>query len=422
MNNAYRTLASLAVAVLAFAGLNALLIYIDSTFITYFFANFMVLIDKILGSWLILPPFLSWTLMGLITGTFVYLAVIEGERFNSRAIRIGLIVFPAAVLVLSPVVWARIELSYVGPMTFTGEEDRKPGEELKLGTYSFVWAPPGRFRMGSAETEPGRKPDETAHLVTLSRGFWLGKYEITQRQWQDVMGNNPAKFAGCNDCPVENVSPQEVQEFIEKLSELSGQFYRLPTEAEWEYAARAGADTAWTSGDEPSGLATHACYAANSNGETHPVGGKEPNAWGLYDMHGNVREWCLDMYAPYEATRQIDPVGPVEGVQFIARGGGWNSPAEDCRSARRSTWQEGYFQPKDDIGFRLVYVDTPPEAEAGPETEEEVELTEEERRERRQSLVERVLERNRAVDQAADGEVPVPERNSADALFRRTLP
>lgn len=425
MSNAYRTLVSLTVALLAFAGLNALLIYIDSTFITYILANFTVCIDKILGSWLVLPPFLSWTLMGLIAGTFVYLSVFEGERFNSRGVRIALIAFPVAVLVLSPVVWARVELDYIGPMTFTGEQDRKPGEELQLGTYSFVWVPPGRFRMGSVETESGRKPDETPHLVTMSRGFWLGKYEITQRQWQDVMGNNPARFAGCDDCPVENVSSADCRQFIEKLTGFTQQYYRLPTEAEWEYAARAGAETAWPSGDEPAGLETHAWYAANSGGETHPAGSKEPNAWGLFDMHGNVREWCADMYAPYAETRQIDPVGPAEGELYVARGGGWNSTAEDCRFARRTTWQDGYFQPKDDIGFRLVYMETPPpgaEPVAEPESEEDAELDEEGRREHRQSLVERILERNKAVDEASDGEVPVPERSSAGEISRRALP
>lgn len=411
MNNAYRTLLSLGGILLAFVALNALILYIDSTFLTFIFANLMVLIDMVLGSWLILPPFLSWTLTGFIAGTFFYLSIIEGHRFNSRVIRVGLLVVPAVLLVISPFVWARMELRYAPSMTFEDNARTRPGEEMKVGDYWFVWAPPGRFRLGSPDGETDRANDELAHVVTISRGFWLGKFEVTQRQWREIMGGNPSRFAGCDSCPVENVPPADCMQFIDELSKLSQKSYRLPTEAEWEYAARAGARSAWASGADAAQLDSVAWHSGNSGQKTHPAGEKRPNAWGLYDMHGNVREWCADWYGPYAAERQIDPQGPDWGELHVVRGGGWASSPADCRSARRETYQEGYFQPKDDIGFRLVLVDEPsmPQSEGEPEepaAEDEKTRTNENRR----SLFMRVNDRNKAVDDASDGQAPAPER------------
>lgn len=419
MNNAYRTLLNVVATLVIFAGLSAAILFIDSRFLTYCFANLMVLIDLVLGSWLILPPFLSWTLLGFVAGTFFYLSVIEGHRFNSRAIRVGLLLAPTVVLVLSPLVWARVELRYGSQLTFQDAGQRRPGEEMRVGPFWFVWVPPGRFRMGSVEEEPGRGADEAAHIVTISNGFWLSKYEVTQRQWQDVMENNPSRFAGCDACPVENVAPGDCGKFISQLFTITQRRYRLPTEAEWEYAARAGTQTPWASGADEAELGAHAWYAGNSGDKTHPVGEKEANKWGLHDMHGNVREWCADRYGEYLPARQIDPLGPAEGELYVMRGGGWASPAADCRSARRATYREGYFQPRDDIGLRLVYVDAPPPLPA-PEPEEQAPANEGPR-EGRVGFMQRVRERNEAVGTAADGAVPVPERGSAGEAVRGML-
>ena len=411
MNNLSRTLLSLGGILLAFVALNALILYINSTFLTFIFANLMVLVDTILGSWLILPPFLSWTLTGFVVGAFFYLSIIEGHRFNSRIIRVGLLVVPALLLAISPIVWAHVELRYASSVTFEDNARTRPGEDLQVGDYWFVWVPPGRFRMGSPDIEADRYEDELAHVVTISRGFWLGKFEVTQRQWREIMGGNPSRFAGCDSCPVENVSPADCVNFIGELSTLSQKTYRLPTEAEWEYAARAGTQSAWASGNDAAQLDGFAWYSGNSERKTHPVGEKRPNAWGLYDMHGNVREWCADWYQAYSAERQIDPRGPDWGNRHVTRGGGWTSSPADCRSARRETYQEGYFQPKDDIGLRLVLVDEPSlPPEAAPEEPAQQQDEAARRREDRRSLFERVRDRNKAVDDASDGQVPVPER------------
>jgi formylglycine-generating enzyme required for sulfatase activity len=161
----------------------------------------------------------------------------------------------------------------------------------------FVLIQAWTFQMGSNNGEPNEKP---VHMVRISRPFYLGKYEVTQAQWEAVMGNNPSQFKGDPNSPVENVSWDDVQEFIKRLKRLntreSGVKYRLPREAEWEYAAQAGTTTAYSFGNDPSQLGEYAWYGENANGETHPVGQKKPNPWGLYDMHGNVWEWVQDWY------------------------------------------------------------------------------------------------------------------------------
>jgi formylglycine-generating enzyme required for sulfatase activity len=417
MSSLMRTLLSLGWILLAFTGLTALILFINSTFLTFLFANLMVMVDTVLGSWLILPPFLSWTLTGFIAGLFFYLSIIEGHRFNSRATRIALLAVPALLLVAAPMVWARVELRYATLVTFDDNAGPRAGEERQVGDYWFVWAPAGRFRMGSPEDEADRAADELAHMVTISRGFWLGKFEVTQRQWRDVMGTVPSRFSGCDACPIENVSPADCLTFIEKLSGLSEKQFRLSTEAEWEYAARAGTQAAWASGNDAAQLGLHAWYSETSGGKTHPVGEKEPNAWGLHDMHGNVREWCADWHAPYAAERQIDPQGPLDGDLHVVRGGGWASSAADCRSARRQTYREGYFQPKDDIGFRLVFVDEPrppTEAELAARRERAQREAAEENRGRRGNLFQRMQEnnedRNKQIEDAAEGQIAAPPR------------
>ncbi|MEW6756506.1 MAG: SUMF1/EgtB/PvdO family nonheme iron enzyme [Candidatus Latescibacterota bacterium] len=202
-------------------------------------------------------------------------------------------------------------------------------------SMEFVWIPPGMFTMGSPAWEPGRNDSELQHEVTISRGFWLGRCEVTQAQWQVVMGSNPSRFPGPSR-PVETVSWSHVQEFIRKLNQAYGQTaYRLPTEAEWEYACRAGTSTPWSFGSEESRLAQYAWCDANSGGSTHDVGTKASNAWGLFDMHGNVWEWCQDWYDGYASGVARDPPGPASGSVRVLRGGSFDLVARCARSADR---------------------------------------------------------------------------------------
>ncbi len=218
----------------------------------------------------------------------------------------------------------------------------------------------GSFTMGSPESEDGRENDETQHRVTLTKGYWLGETEVTQGQWKSVMGSNPSYFKGDNR-PVENVSWDDCQEFIRKVNaEAERQFggeARLPTEAEWEYACRAGSTGAYAgTGD----LDSMGWYGGNSGSKTHPVGQKRPNAWGFYDMHGNVWEWCNDWYGSYPSGSVTDPAGAASGDLRVLRGGGWNDGARYCRSAFRLgnfPADRYWLDPGDrggDIGFRLA--------------------------------------------------------------------
>jgi formylglycine-generating enzyme required for sulfatase activity len=202
---------------------------------------------------------------------------------------------------------------------------------------TFVYISPGTFMMGSPKNESGRFDDETLHEVTLTQGFYLQSTPVTQGQWKVVMGNNPSRFKDCgDDCPIENVSWNDAQEFIKRLNGKEGKTYRLPTEAEWEYACRAGSTSRYCFGDDEGKLSEYAWYTDNSGGRTHPVGTKKPNDWGLYDMHGNVWEWCEDWYGDYPSGKVTDPAGPSTGSERVLRGGGWGSDARTCRSATRS--------------------------------------------------------------------------------------
>jgi formylglycine-generating enzyme required for sulfatase activity len=212
----------------------------------------------------------------------------------------------------------------------------------------FIRIPAGDFWMGTpaeaVEALIKRYPDvprdwferETPqHPVTLSQPFYLGIHTVTQAQWEAVMGENPSDFQGHPDHPVENVSWNDVQHFLERLSAQDGHIYTLPSEAQWEYACRAGSSSAYCFGDDATPLGNYAWYDANADGSTHPVGGKQPNAWGLYDMHGNVWEWCQDWYGPYAAASVTDPSGPTAGAYRVFRGGCWYLPAQSARSAGR---------------------------------------------------------------------------------------
>jgi formylglycine-generating enzyme required for sulfatase activity len=216
----------------------------------------------------------------------------------------------------------------------------------------FVLIPSGTFMMGSPTSEKDRDDDETQHQVTISKSFYLGKYEVTQAEWEKVMGSNPSYFKGCPRCPVENVSWEDVQDFIRKLNTKGEGRYRLPTEAEWEYAARAGSTARYSYGDGEGSLGNYAWYSANSGSKTHEVGTKQPNEWGLYDMHGNVWEWCGDWYGAYSSSAQIDPTGATSGSYRVIRGGSWNYVAVNLRSANRYSNSPSFRSYN--LGFRVV--------------------------------------------------------------------
>jgi formylglycine-generating enzyme required for sulfatase activity len=214
----------------------------------------------------------------------------------------------------------------------------------------FALIPPGEFQMGSTSWNNDERP---VHTVRISKPFYLGIYEVTKGQWEAVMGNNPSRFKGDVNRPVESVSWEEVQQFIDKLNAREGGTqYRLPTAAEWEYGARAGSKTAYSFGDDSGQLSKYAWFADNDGNTTHPVGQLQPNAWGLYDMHGNVWEWVQDLFGQYTAEPAIDLQGPAAGLARVSRGGSWGFGAEYCRSAYRNYDAPGYRLGY--LGFRLL--------------------------------------------------------------------
>ncbi|MBN1164516.1 MAG: SUMF1/EgtB/PvdO family nonheme iron enzyme [Candidatus Krumholzibacteriota bacterium] len=239
-----------------------------------------------------------------------------------------------------------------------------PGTGIKM-----VRIEPGIFQMGSPENEDGRDNDERLHTVEISRPFYMSATEVTQAQWKKVMGDNPSRFKG-DDLPVESVSWFDAIRFCNRLSEKEGlepvyqiegekvswrrdrRGYRLPTEAEWEYACRAGTTTRFYTGNEEGDLSRAGWYAGNSKNKTHPVGLKEPNAWGIYDMHGNVWEWCWDWYGNYSTSRSKDPSGPDSGSYRLLRGGSRLNPDLFCRSAARNWVRPGSGSHRG-RGFRL---------------------------------------------------------------------
>jgi formylglycine-generating enzyme required for sulfatase activity len=198
----------------------------------------------------------------------------------------------------------------------------------------FAWCPPGTFLMGSPADEPERSDDEDQHQVTLSKGFWISVMPATQAQWQAVMGDNPSYFKEPN-LPVEQVTWDQCEGFCHRLSHVAGKPCRLPTEAEWECAYRAGTQTPFYFGADARHLGEYAWFAGNSGNQTHEVGQKKPNAWGLYDMAGNVWEWCADRSVPYSKEPIRDPNGGNVGDARVVRGGAWDVGSYGCRAACR---------------------------------------------------------------------------------------
>lgn len=219
---------------------------------------------------------------------------------------------------------------------------------------TFIFVQGGTFTMGNDGSE-GYDEEQPRHKVTVS-DFYLGETEITQAQWFAVMGENPSRFTGCDACPVENVSFFDVQRFLKKINKKAkGVVYRLPTEAEWEYAAmggRKGHDYRFAGGNFPDSLGW---YKNNSDSKTHPVKTKQPNELGIYDMCGNVGEWCYDWFSPYKDYEQNNPTGKASGLYKIHRGGSWDHAAINCRVKDRQS-----LDPKHNgegaIGFRLVKI------------------------------------------------------------------
>jgi len=222
------------------------------------------------------------------------------------------------------------------------------------------WIPPGRFMMGSSESEAGRYKNEgPQHEVRLTEGFWLGETPCTQALWQAVMGENPSHFVG-PDLPVERVSWKDCQEFFNRLNQRVPELQaRLPSEAEWEYACRGGTTTATWVGDLTLGndnrapeLEKIAWYYANSGRTTHPVRTKAVNPWGLYDILGNVWEWCQDWVGPYDGVVKSNPIGPAVGSNRVLRGGARNGYARDVRAACRFVFEPGTRDSR--VGFRVA--------------------------------------------------------------------
>lgn len=223
---------------------------------------------------------------------------------------------------------------------------------LELGkgeTLELLLVPVGTFLMGSPKDEPGRDEDEQLHRVRISRPFYLGKYEVTQGQWEAVMDHNPSFFQDEPSLPAETVTWEECEAFCRKLSQRTGRKVRLPTEAQWEYVCRAGTSTPFSFGKEITPL--EANYDWSEGGalfveplqKTIRVGSFPPNAWGFYDLHGNVREWCSDWYArDYERFSPLtDPTGPASGTVHVMRGGCWDDYSRRCRSAYRHGYRAG---------------------------------------------------------------------------------
>lgn len=227
------------------------------------------------------------------------------------------------------------------------------------------WVAPGQFKMGSPPDEAGRSDDEGPQTdVTITRGFWLGVFPVTQEEWRAIaaranLNPEPAFFRGPR-LPVEQVSWNDCQTWLRELNtveELAARLprdfhYRLPTEAEWEFACRAGSKSRFHFGDADANLANYAWHSANANGQPHPVGEKKANAWGFHDMHGNVWEWCNDRYGPLPGRPVTDPQGPPLGLNRLLRGGSWGVQPSRCRSAYR-VWNRPDYRDYT-VGFRLA--------------------------------------------------------------------
>ena len=233
----------------------------------------------------------------------------------------------------------------------TSLTEKRSEPEKKVLTNSIgmklVLVKGGSFTMGGNPAREDTDGDERQFKATITKDYYIGMFECTQSQYAEVMGSNPSQFQGklvngsTSNFPVEQVSWTDAVKFCKKLSELpkeraAGRTYRLPTEAEWEYACRAGTQTVFCFGDDPGKLGEYAWFSGNGQGRTHAVGKKKPNAWGIHDMHGNAWEWCADWFDYYPRTAIVDPKGPPSGTDRVYRGGSWGYDPGYCRSANRT--------------------------------------------------------------------------------------
>jgi formylglycine-generating enzyme len=249
------------------------------------------------------------------------------------------------------------------PTEHPAEQPSEQAAESITNTMKLKLIPAGTFLMGSPESEEGHEDDETQHKVTISKPFYMQTTEVTQGQWKAVMGTEPWKgeddVKEGPDYAASYVSWDDAIDYCKKLSEKEGKTYRLPTEAEWEYACRAGTETAWSFGNDEKELGDYAWNLKNAydigKGYAHQVGQKRPNAFGLYDMHGNVYEWCHDYYEEdyYKQSPEKDPTGPTSGSFRVFRGGSWYYYTRNSRSAPRG-WSAGAVVRLSNVGFRLV--------------------------------------------------------------------
>lgn len=285
-----------------------------------------------------------------IPATATSQSIVFNDGSLTLIISSGQVVLGEQVVVIEPIL---VNMTSSGDDTITNS----------LG-MTFVRIEPGTFMMGAPPDELSPQNydwDRPQHRVTLTQPFYIQTTEVTQSHWEAVMGNNPSYYDDCGgDCPVEFVSWDIIQEFIKELDTLGEGSYALPTEAQWEYAARAGSTTAFANGDitnkfcDDPNLDAIGWYCGNDTGMPSPVAQKEPNAWGLYDMHGSVAEWCQDWYDSYSSDSETDPEGPTSGYSRIVRGGSRESQAWACRSAsRHSAMPPGYIH--NYTGFRLVF-------------------------------------------------------------------
>lgn len=264
----------------------------------------------------------------------------------------------SALLILLVVIGAAaVGLIYYQQIAADDEINLPKTESIEVGqgiNMEFVLIHPGTFTMGSPLGSEESGDESPEHKVTITKPFYIGKYEVTQEQWEQLMGTNPSTFKG-DKRPTDSVSWDDSQLFLKKLQEKTGHSFTLPTEAQWEYAARAGTSTRWNFGSDESVLGDYAWFAENSDEGTHPAGQKKPNAWGLYDLYGNVQEWCYDWYAnPYLLSDDSDPQGPDSGESRVLRGGAWGDDSSMVRSAYRNA--SGSDNRAPGSGIRVVMV------------------------------------------------------------------
>jgi len=261
---------------------------------------------------------------------------------NCSVKKITLLFLP--VVILCQFSWAQTKTPPASPMV---AKQKKCLNEI---ASNMLLVTGGSFKMGNAKGAPSENPVHTVRL----KNFYISKFEVTQDQWETVMGNDPGYFKNCPPCPVENISWDDAIRFVKRLNELTGKHYRLPTEAEWEYAAKGGNETAHRQYSGSNILNDVAWYNGNSGRKTHPIGTKMPNELGIYDMTGNVWEWCNDWYGEtyYASSPADNPQGPAKGELHVLRGGSWFDFDLECRTTYR-------FRPLKDyrkyiIGFRLA--------------------------------------------------------------------